>query len=115
MRTSVLFLVAFPTVLAACSGGDAPPEPCRDPVATTTIELADFAFAPDCFSVDAGATLTLENTGEALHTFTVTDSDVDLRVDAGTTLEASLSGVEPGTHAVTCTLHPQMVGTLTVE
>jgi plastocyanin len=39
---------------------------------------------------------------------------VDFDVDAGTSVEASLSGVEPGTYAVTCTLHPQMVATLTV-
>ena len=29
----------------------------------TTVELADFAFRPDCLSADAGATITLENTG----------------------------------------------------
>jgi plastocyanin len=111
VRSSLLAAVAL---LAACQGDESPPTLCTDPVAATTVELADFAFRPDCLSVDAGATITLENTGDALHTFTVTGTDVDFDVDAGTSVEASLSGVEPGTYAVTCTLHPQMVATLTV-
>ena len=107
-RVSLLLLVA-------CGGGEAkPPGSCTDPVAVTTVELADFAFLPDCLSSETGATIALENRGEALHTFTVTGTDVDVSVDAGTSGEASLSGVDPGTYAVTCTLHPQMDATLTV-
>jgi plastocyanin len=109
----VLALAAL-VLLSACGGGEAQPEPCADPVAATDVELADFAFRPDCLSADAGATITLENTGDALHTFTVEGTDVDFEVDAGTSVEASLSGVEPGAYAVTCTLHPQMEATLTV-
>ena len=109
----VLALAAL--LLAACSGGDVtPPEACTDPVVATTVELADFAFRPDCLSADSGAPITLDNTGDALHTFTLEGTDVDFEVDAGTSIEASLSGVEPGTYAVTCTLHPQMTATLTV-
>jgi plastocyanin len=108
-----LLLAPVMLLLVACQGDESPPKACTDPVASTTVELADFVFRPDCLSVDAG-TITLENTGDALHTFTVTGTDVDLDVDAGTSVEASLSGVEPGTYAVTCTLHPQMVATLTV-
>ena len=102
-------------LLAACGGdGTEAPEGCTDPVATTTVELADFAFRPDCLSTDAGATITLDNTGDAPHTFTMTGTDVDFDVDAGTSVDASLSNVDPGTYAVTCTLHPQMEATLTV-
>jgi plastocyanin len=111
--TRVLALTAV-VILTACGGDEAQPEPCTDPVTATTVELADFAFRPDCLSADAGATITLDNTGDALHTFTVEGTDVDFEVDAGTSIEASLSGVEPGTYAVTCTLHPQMEATLTV-
>ena len=108
-------VLAILLLLAACSGDGAnPPEGCADPVAVTTVELADFAFRPDCLSADAGATITLDNTGDALHTFTLEGTDVDFELDAGTSIEASLSGVEPGTYAVTCTLHPQMTATLTV-
>ena len=102
-------------LLMACSGDEAkPPDACTDPVAAATVELADFVFRPDCLRADAGATITLDNTGDAPHTFTVTGTDVDFNVDAGTSVDASLSGVEPGTYAVTCTFHPQMEATLTV-
>ncbi|HUF60240.1 MAG TPA: cupredoxin domain-containing protein [Actinomycetota bacterium] len=107
--------LALLLLLTACGGDGADaPEGCTDPVAATTVELADFAFRPDCLSADAGATITLDNTGDAPHTFTVTGTDVDLDVDAGTAVDARLSGVDPGIYAVTCTYHPQMEATLTV-
>jgi plastocyanin len=103
-------------LLTACGGDEAkPPEACTDPVAATTVELGDFAFRPDCLSADEEATITLENTGDAPHTFTVTGTDVDVTVDAGTSVEASVRRVDPGTYAVTCTFHPQMEATLTVS
>lgn len=115
MKIGCVLSLAALLLLASCGGDEAkPPEACTDPVAATRVELADFAFRPDCLSVDAGATITLENTGDTLHTFTVSGTDADFDVDAGTSVAASLSGVEPGTYAVTCTLHPQMEATLTV-
>jgi plastocyanin len=114
MKIARALLLAIVTLLATCQGEGSPPEACTDPVAATTVELADFEFRPDCLSADAGATITLENTGDALHTFTVTGTDVDFSVDPGTSVEANLAGVGPGTYAVTCTLHPQMEAALTV-
>ncbi|MGI8616303.1 MAG: cupredoxin domain-containing protein [Actinomycetota bacterium] len=108
-------ILAILLLLTACGGDEAnPPEGCTDPVAATTVELADFAFRPDCLSADAGATITLDNTGDAPHTFTVTGTDVDFDLDAGSSVDARLSGVEPGAYVVTCTYHPQMEATLTV-
>jgi plastocyanin len=112
IRTIVITAVL---VLPACEGDNQPPEPCTDPVPATSVELADFAFRPDCLSADAGETIGLDNTGDAPHTFTVEGTDIDFDLDAGTSAEASLSGVDPGTYAVTCTFHPQMDATLTVE
>jgi plastocyanin len=109
-RSCVLALVLL---LTACEG-DEPPEPCTDPVPATTVELADFAFRPNCLSADGGATITLENTGDVLHTFTIEGTDIDFELDAGTSADASLSGLGSGRYAVTCTLHPQMEATLTV-
>ena len=114
MNAGRVLALAAVLVLTACGGDEAkPPEACTDPVAATTVELADFVFRPDCLSADAGATITLRNTGDALHTFTVTEIDVDHSVDAGTSVEASLPA-KPGIYAVTCTLHPQMNATLRV-
>jgi plastocyanin len=110
----VLAALAVMLPLSACEGDGAPAEPCADPERATSVQLADFAFEPDCLSVDAGATITLENTGDAPHTFTVAGTDVDINVDPGASADVSLSGLEPGTYAVTCTFHPQMEATLIV-
>jgi plastocyanin len=118
MRIARVGLLALVTILPACEGDDAQPKACNEPVATTRVELADFAFRPDCLSVEASTmpmTFALENTGDAPHTFTVTGTDVDINVDSGASVDVSLSGLEPGTYAVTCTFHPQMEATLTVS
>ena len=115
MTIGRVLALAAPLLLIACGGGETePPKGCTDPVAATTVELADFAFRPNCLSADAGATIALDNTGDAIHTFTLTGADVDVSVDAGSSGEASLPGVEPGTYTVTCTYHPQMEATLKV-
>ena len=111
VRSAVLGLLLL---VPACGGDEEPPEPCTDPTPATSVELADFAFRPDCLSVDAGATIALENTGDAPHTFTIGGSDVDVNVDAGSSADASFANVDPGTYAVTCTFHPQMEATITV-
>jgi plastocyanin len=109
----VLSLLVFAAV--GCSGSPSEPEPCSDPVPADTIRLEDFAFEPDCLSAAPGAEFRLENVGETPHTFTVDGTDVSFDLDAGTTAEGSISGVEPGRYAVSCTYHPQMTATLTVE
>lgn len=114
MWRRALVVLALLLLATTCQGSDEPPEPCTDPISATTVELADFSFRPDCLSADAGATITLDNTGDAPHTFTVEGTEVDVDLDAGSSAEATLSGVEPGTYAVTCTFHPQMEATLTV-
>lgn len=115
MRRALLIAI-LPVALAlpACSGESATPA-CEDPVATTEVELADFEFVPVCVEATAGDTLTLVNTGEAPHTYTVSDSDVNVNLDGGESGEVVLDAVEAGTtYAVRCTYHPQMVGALTI-
>lgn len=115
MTTARVALLALVTLLPACQGEVPTTEPCADPEATTTVELADFAFRPDCVSVDAGSTIELENTGEAPHTFTVATTDLDVKLDPGTSDEISLGNVDPGIYSVTCTFHPQMEATIIVS
>jgi plastocyanin len=114
MRRTLLILVLLVVAVApACSADSAEPE-CTSPVATTEVELADFEFKPVCVEASAGDTLNLTNTGGAPHTYTVSDSDVNVNLDAGETGEAVLGDLAVGTYAVRCTYHPQMVGTLKV-
>lgn len=108
-------IVAATLLLVACgSGGAETPEACTDPVPADTVELADFEFRPGCLEAEAGASIKVENTGEAPHTFTVEGTDVDLVLAAGSSTEVGIAGVDPGRYAVTCTYHPQMTAILTV-
>ena len=111
-RLLLLFALIVPF---GCSGDAAPPAECADPTSAETVRLDDFAFEPDCLLASSGATIRLENVGEAPHTFTVGGTDVNVEVAAGEIAESSLSGVEPGRYAVTCVYHSQMEATLEVE
>ncbi|MDP9302847.1 MAG: cupredoxin domain-containing protein [Actinomycetota bacterium] len=115
MRTlrSLLVLVMFCAGVIACSSSNAPAA-CTPSGPTQMVDLKDFAFEPTCIGVSSGATLALQNTGSALHTFTVTGTAIDQKLDGGADGEASLAGIAPGTYAVVCTLHPQMTATLQV-
>jgi len=59
--------------------------------------------------------LTFTNSGGAPHTYTVSDTDVNVNVDGGETAEVTLDGLQAGTtYAVRCTYHPQMTGALKI-
>ena len=83
---------------------------------TDTVELADFEFVPADLTVASGTTLTLENTGQAPHTFTISDEGIDEQVDAGQSGEVTID-LDAGEYDFVCTFHEAqgMVGTLTVE
>jgi plastocyanin len=100
---------------AGCGGGsESPAELCPAPAQGATVETKDFEFAPICLEAGEGTTITVDNTGDAPHTFTIREVDVDVDVDAGESDTVDLSGVAASTYKVTCTYHPQMVGALRV-
>jgi plastocyanin len=113
-RTLVFLMLVAIVALPGCSSGAASPPACDNPTPTTTVELKDFSFAPTCVQAQAGATLTLNDTGSTAHTFTVKGTGVDVQVSSGGTAQASLDGVAPGIYRVVCTIHPEMVGALRV-
>ena len=114
MSRARVLLLGLVALLPACGDGGGAPSVCAKPVEAETVVLADFAFRPDCLRASEGAQIGLRNTGEAPHTFTIEGTTVDVNLPAGTSSDASLSGVEPGRYTVTCTFHPQMEATLTV-
>lgn len=84
--------------------------------AAYTVELVDYAFVPSCAIVAADAPFDLPNTGEAVHTFTIEGTGVDVEVGPGDTFaSADGLGLAPGVYPLRCTLHPQMLGTLDVR
>lgn len=99
---------------SACGGSSSGGASCDAPVTTQTVTVKDFAFDPVCVSATAGTTLTIANAGAVPHSYTVKDTGVNLTLDPGDSGTADLAGIAPGTYAVVCTYHPQMVGALKV-
>ena len=98
----------------ACEGDTADPQACSDSTATSTVVMEDFFFDPNCLTLEADSTISLDNPSATRHDFTLEGTDLKVDVDAGAEGSADLTGVEPGTYEVVCTYHPQMTGTATI-
>jgi len=81
---------------------------------TSTVSMVDNAFEPSDPVVSTGSDLTVTNDGEAAHTFTVADGDIDEQVAPGAETSVSIS-LDAGTYDFVCSFHPEMTGTLTVQ
>lgn len=125
----IVVLLSLALVAAAC-GGDEPTtgttSPAQTPTETPTesptgaddevqVALQDFAFSPADITIAAGGKVELTNTGQAPHTFTLTDTDVDVTVEAGEDASVDIT-LDAGTYELMCRFHAGqgMVGTLTV-
>lgn len=75
-----------------------------------------FAFSPSSLTVRRGQTITLDNVGDAPHTFTIGDEGIDVTNDPGQVRTVAVD-LAPGTYAFLCRFHSSqgMKGTLTVE
>lgn len=87
--------------------------------ATAMVEIANSDFGAD-LTIPAGTTVMFMNDDSFAHTATngtdgdaATDSLFDLQLAAGAS--DSYTFAEPGTYPVTCTIHPAMNMTITVE
>jgi len=116
MRITLISAIAAGALTLAACGSDSAStgDVCAAPTETSTVEMADFSYAPECASVAAGTSLEVRNVGEAPHTYTVNETDIDVQVEAGASTTIELAGVAAGTYEVVCTLHPQMEGALQV-
>jgi plastocyanin len=111
-RVLLMFALIAPF---SCSGDAEPAAACADPTPAETVRIEDFAFEPDCLLASSGASIHLENVGDAPHTFTIGGTDVNVEIASGEEAEGILSGIEPRRYAVTCVYHPQMTATLEVR
>ena len=103
-------LLAAVAVLGAACGGDGG----GGGETTDSVTMVDNEFQPSEFTA-ASTTVSLTNDGQAVHSFTIPDGDVDVVVQAGDSADADLSGLDAGTFDFECTFHPEMTGSVTVQ
>ena len=79
------------------------------------VGTVDFAFEPKDASVAAGGKVTVTNNGQAPHTMTLDDVDLDTgSIDPGASAELTAPDA-PGSYSYRCTVHPaRMRGVLVV-
>jgi plastocyanin len=84
------------------------------PKGVATIRIESFMFNPQSLTIAAGTTVTWTNLDEDVHTV---KSDTGLFKSGGmdTNQQFSYRFDVPGTYHFTCSLHPQMVGTIIVQ
>jgi plastocyanin len=107
--TAFCLSMAAPRLVTA--GDDA-----NTPVNTiaNTIVVKSFMFSPMNINVKAGTRVTWTNKDDEPHT--VASDDGVFRSAALDTDESfSFKFDKPGTYHYTCTIHPRMIGTITVE
>jgi plastocyanin len=79
-----------------------------------TVKIKSFMFMPMSVKITAGSTVTWKNLDEEPHTVT---SDIGLfrsgGIDGGGSY--SFKFAKPGVYKYTCSIHPQMIGTITVQ
>ena len=102
-------VVALGISLAACSSSSKSSSPSSSSGADITIR--DFAFTAK--SVKAGATVTVQNTGSVTHTVTANNGSFNITIDAGKSATFTAPATA-GSYKFHCSIHPQMVSTLTV-
>jgi plastocyanin len=131
-RTTLAFLAvaSLALIATACGGGSTPSAAQTTTQATnppstqspsggetsgeTKVTIQDFMFTPSTVTASTGATIELENEGQATHTFTIDGQDVDQTVQPGTTEKVTID-LAAGSYPFHCKIHPSMTGTLTIS
>jgi plastocyanin len=118
----VAFALAVVLALGAAGCGASGPSAdgdCVDLTAgpTARIGIADFGYAPPCFTVRLAQGIALTNHDAADHTFTIRGTGVDAVVEGSASRNLDPLGAEadPGTYDLICRYHPGMVGTITLR
>jgi plastocyanin len=125
VRTTLLAgLAAAALAFAACGGGGGgvtnPPPPsggggAADVTISIVAENGNMSFSPNPATVNVGQRVAWRNTAGAIHTATQNGGGFDTgSLDSGAT-SAAITMSAAGTLDYHCSLHPAMVGTLTVR
>ena len=100
--------MTMPMSTAAQSSGGAP-------VATDSVAIKNFAFAPAAITVKAGSTVTWTNQDTDAHTVTSQNNAGPLNSQPLNTGQSyAHTFTQPGTYSYLCTIHPFMTATVTV-
>ena len=106
-------LLVFLGVAALCWNATASPANASAPDAAQIV-IKNFMFMPSSLTVKAGSTVTWANKDDEPHTVV---SDIALfrsgAVDTEETFSFKFS--KPGVYHFSCSIHPQMIGTIVVE
>jgi plastocyanin len=87
--------------------------------AQNAVQIINMAFQPQQITVPVGTTVTWTNADTTAHTVTAGTADAPTgefdsgNLDPGATFTYTFD--QPGTFAYFCSIHPNMVGTVTVQ
>lgn len=82
--------------------------------ANASVSITDFQFTPASVTVSVGGSVSWSNNSPTPHTVTSSNGAFDSGImNAGQAF--SFTFTSPGTFAYTCTIHPQMTGTVVVQ
>jgi len=128
-RTALLAVAAAAALpFVSCGGGGGggvtnPPPPssggggggAADVTITIIAENGNMSFSPNPATLNAGQRVAWRNSAAAIHTATQNGGSFDTgSIDSGAT-SAAIAMPTAGTFSYHCSLHPAMVGTLTVR
>jgi len=116
--TRLVLVSSLLAATVACGKANSPIDPAPNGPSVSIPTGAEFlgklAFAPDDLTVDAGATVTWTNTDSVTHTSTSDGAGWNSgNIAPGGHFSAMFS--TPGTFSYHCTIHPGMIGTVTVR
>ncbi len=83
------------------------------PVATTAVDIANFAFSPTVITVRAGDTVTWMNNDQEAHTVAISGVALSKPLQNADTYTHTFG--QPGTYSYICTIHPYMHGMVIVN
>jgi plastocyanin len=81
----------------------------------STIDIKNFAFAPDVITVTPGATVSVTNEDSVTHTLTSTAGKFDTGDVASGHTARFTAPTTPGTYPYRCNIHQYMTGMLVVR
>ena len=113
----IVILLTVVTVLSAGCPDYGPTDESAanvEQVVTTEISMLNSQFEPQNIRVAAGETITWTNDDSVTHTATADNGEFDSgHLEPGNAFSHVFE--EPGTYDYRCTIHPTMVGTITVQ